>query len=156
MAATGVDRSYVERNHAAAERLERTLAGIGPIEADAVADGGWTVSALLAHLAFWDRYVLVRWQAREPGALAPLDVPAHVADLVNDAAMPGWAHLSWPAVQELVRRAARETDAFLAGLPDEAVAAVIAEGRPRLVDRSLHRAEHIATIERTIGRMPSR
>lgn len=152
MAITGADRSYVERNHAAAERLERTLAGIAPDEAGALADGGWTVSALLAHLAFWDRYVLVRWQARQPGALMPLDVPGHVADLVNDAAMPGWAHLPWSDVQELVRRAAADTDAFVAGLPDDVIAAVTTEGRPRLVDRSLHRAEHLDMIDRAIER----
>jgi hypothetical protein len=38
-------------------------------------------------------------------------------------------------------------NADVASLPEEAVSEIVPSGRERLVDRSLHRDEHLTTIE---------
>ena len=43
--------------------------------------------------------------------------------------------------------AAEELDGFLASLDVDVVEELIRDGRERLVDRSLHRGEHLETIE---------
>jgi hypothetical protein len=50
------------------------------------------------------------------------------------------------AVEECLA-AAGELDRFVAGVDEPIRAQVAAEGRDRLVDRSLHRGEHLRTIE---------
>ncbi len=65
--------------------------------------------------------------------------------------MEGWRALSPEAVAELVDAAATAVDGVLATLPDASVDAVLAEGRPRLLDRSRHRDEHLDAIEAALG-----
>jgi hypothetical protein len=43
--------------------------------------------------------------------------------------------------------AAAEVDAYLGGIDDEVRSDLIAEGRRRLVDRSIHRGDHLGTLE---------
>ena len=146
------DRSFEGRNVAGRERLERFLARLDPAAHATELDGGWTVGALLGHLAFWDRMVLARWElARRTGAATPIDLPDAITDLLNEAAMEGWRALSPEAVAELVDAAATAVDGVLATLPDASVDAVLAEGRPRLLDRSRHRDEHLDAIEAALG-----
>jgi hypothetical protein len=46
--------------------------------------------------------------------------------------------------------AAAAVDELIASLP-EAVAAAVTQARPRLIDRSLHRDEHLDEIEATLA-----
>ena len=108
---------------------------------------------LLAHLAFWDRWQIVRWQgALAEGLAMPADVSDGVADLANGALEPTWRALPGATAAELALAAAAEVDALVAGLPDASVDAVVAAGRARLLDRSLHRADHMVRIRRVLGR----
>jgi hypothetical protein len=51
----------------------------------------------------------------------------------------------------LVLDAAADVDVLVAALPDASVDAVVSAGRPRLVDRSLHRRDHVDQIRRLLG-----
>jgi hypothetical protein len=79
-------------------------------------------------------------------------VPDAVADLINDAALATWAALPASVAGSLAVAAAEEVDGIVARLSDVAVAAVVEDGRSRLVDRSLHRAEHLDLIDRALER----
>src|SRR6185503_6029200 len=115
-----------------------------------VADG-WTVAAVVAHLAFWDRMVLSRWDdARKRGLATPPDLPDSLEDILNASLLPEWRTMSPFMALAMSAEAAQVVDDAVRRLGDDAIVAVLAQGRPRLVDRSLHRAEHAAMIEAVI------
>ena len=48
----------------------------------------WTIAAVLAHLAYWDEWNLVRWRKyRETGEIAAVSSMATI-DMINEAALP--------------------------------------------------------------------
>jgi hypothetical protein len=114
-------------------------------------EGGWTVATLLLHVAFWDRFVLARWQgALAAGETTPIDVDDELVDMINDALGPILAGMPAGTAPTHAVDAAAEVDAAIERLPARSIDAIAAEGRPRLVDRSLHRIEHLDTIERLL------
>jgi uncharacterized damage-inducible protein DinB len=56
-----MDRAYITRNAAQRERLHTLVERLSDEDLARALTGGWTVAVLLAHLAFCDRFVLVRW-----------------------------------------------------------------------------------------------
>ncbi|HEY7968348.1 MAG TPA: DinB family protein [Candidatus Limnocylindrales bacterium] len=147
-----VDRSYVARNDASRQRLAARLDDLTANELLTPVEAGWTVGGLLAHLAFWDRLVLERWAlAEREGKATPIDIQDELTDLVNNAAMPAWLAVNGPRLPSLALEAAAEVDEAVAALSDASVAAIAEEGRPRLVDRSRHRALHLDAIEAALG-----
>jgi hypothetical protein len=110
-------------------------------------DDGWTVAVALAHLAFWDRWAIARWdQYERDGAIEWM--PDVVNDLANAAALPQWLALAPRQVAELALAAAEAVDRRIEVLAPEAIAHAIATGRRVMVDRSLHRDPHLDEIER--------
>jgi hypothetical protein len=142
------ERSFVERNAASRARLRVLVERLTPADLEREMDGGWSVAALLAHVAFWDRFVAVRWRAAlDTGALMPMSFVDEAVDLVYEAALPSWRALEPDRAWELAMDASAEVDEVVAGLPNDSVVAIARQGRPRLLDRSLHRGEHIDAIE---------
>lgn len=143
-----MDERIDERNRTSTARLASVGARLSEEELGRVIDEPWTAAGLLAHIAFWDRFVMGRWiLARERGEGTPLSVDDGVMDRVNDASLDAWMSIPPAAALELSVRAAEEVDGFLAAIERDTAEAVVAEGRERLVDRSLHRGEHLETIE---------
>jgi len=135
------DESRV-RLRALVERLDRRELTHSPMP-------GWSVSALLAHLAFWDRFNVHRWRSRLAGTQLPaLDV---LDDLINDSALPAWNALPPEVAARDALASAEEGDAFVAGLTAEITARWLEEGRPRSLFRSEHRREHLDDIERALA-----
>jgi hypothetical protein len=150
--ATGSDRQHADRNAASRRRLEATLDRLSADDLDHEVGDHWTAGALLAHLAFWDRLVVGRWRlAARHHAPAPPDLHDDLADLVNDAALSAWRSIEPGRLRELVLSAAAEIDQFIEDLSDASIDAAIAAGRPRLVDRSFHRNEHLDAIDAALG-----
>ncbi len=131
------------RLRALVERLDRRQLATNVME-------GWSVSALLAHLAFWDRFTLRRWQSRLAGNVVPDIGP--LADALNDAAIPMWIAVPPEVATREARAAADAVDSFVAALAPDVIDEAIAEGRPRWVARSEHRQEHLEQIERALAR----
>ncbi len=112
---------------------------------------GWTVSAALAHIAFWDRWVIARWdQYDRDGAIAP--IPDNVLDLGNAAGIAEWRVFSSTQVTDLARGAADTIDCRIAALSPAAIAHAVETGRPAMLDRSLHRDPHLDEIDELLGR----
>jgi hypothetical protein len=156
-AAAAADAAYLGRNQASRELLERLLGGLSAADlATPAGDGRWTVGQMVGHLAFWDRFLAMRWRAAL--AAGPGSQPSwfghDLADLLNTALPASWQVLASAAPDRLVAdaiAAARDVDAVIAGLPPETpVTAILAE-RPALLDRSRHRSEHLAAIEGVVG-----
>ena len=141
----------VLQNSASRDRIralgDRAAAGPVPAVDD---DGGWGPAVVLAHLAFWDGVALARWQQSGEDGL-PVPLAPNVADVVNAAAFAQWAALDIRTATNLAVEAAEAVDRFLEGLAPERADAARAAGFGRLVDRSLHRNEHLDAVERALG-----
>ena len=68
-------------------------------------------------------------------------------DRINDASLHQWMAIPPGVAVEECATAASDDDAFIASVEDDVRAELVTEGRERSVDRSLHRAEHLRTIE---------
>jgi len=141
-----VDRDYVTRNQQSQARLHALAGRLTPDEIERPIGDGWTVKAALAHRGFWDRYAVAlidRW--REDGFT---EDEGFSSDFPNLAGLADW--LAAPADYALteVVEAARRADRHAAQAPPSLVDAILRGGMPRVLDRSVHRAEHIDQIER--------
>lgn len=147
-----VDRSHVARNDAERERLRRLVARLDDAALQRPLPDGWTVAAVLGHLAFWDQRILVlleRWRQEGPDSV-PAVYDAHV-DWINDAAKPLLLALPPRTAARLALETAEAVDRAVAALPDEIVAANAGPGRRLNLLRAEHRAEHLDEIERRLG-----
>jgi hypothetical protein len=138
------------RNAASRERLAELLGSASNTDTNPVNP---TTSGILAHIAFWDRIVLLRWQrAFAAGQSMPPAVDSSMTDLINDAAFPQWRQIRLEdAINDALRMAA-ELDRLIQGLDPIVVQELVRAGRERLIDRSLHRNEHFDELERNVRR----
>jgi hypothetical protein len=136
------------RNRSTTERLRALVGRVSDDDLARSLDPVWTTSALLAHIAFWDRFVLGRWRlAAVRGNRLPDRMEDTPQDLINDAAIPGWIAVPPRAAADACLAAAEELDGFIGSLDPATIAELVRDGRERLVDRSLHRGEHLGTLE---------
>jgi len=113
----------------------------------------WTVAAGLLHLSFWDRFTLERWaDAQRMQFATPRPIADFTEDHINDSLTPLLLAASGDRAPRQVLEAALAADELISRLPAETVGLVSAEGRPRLIDRSIHRHEHLEEIEALLGR----
>lgn len=111
---------------------------------------GWTVAAVLGHMAFWDQRIVVlleRWQ--RSGVVPHPEDPADV-QWINDSVKPMLLALPPRTAAELAVSIAASVDAQVAALSDEWVGTVNAANVITLV-RAGHRGEHLDEIERELG-----
>jgi hypothetical protein len=139
---------YSQQNNDSRRRLESLLRGLSDADLARSTDYGWTVAALLAHLAFWDHRVSVilqRWQEQgfDP---SPIDAAA-----VNDSLRVICHALEPRAAAELALSAAQKVDSELDLLTADRVKEI--EDHAKATDtqlrmnRSLHRSGHLDDIE---------
>lgn len=103
-------------------------------------DGGWTVSALLAHLAFWDRFVFARWEdAERRGEILPPVIDDVVQELINTAAIEQWRSMQPSVAAQSALAAAQAIDEKIERMSPTAMEAAIDAERLGLIDRSGHR-----------------
>jgi len=112
---------------------------------------GWTVGAILAHLAFWDRraaLLVERWQreGRPPG---PSDLIPDI-DMINLAALPQWLAIAPRAAANEALAVAEAADSALDSASSELIAQIVAAGLPMNPARAAHRREHIDEIEHAL------
>ena len=156
--ATAADDSYLARNEASRTQLEELMAKLSAADLSrSSGEGDWTVGQLIGHLAFWDRFLAARWRsALTSGGAQPGTLAHDVADVLNDGLPPTWGAFVSAAPASAIADtidAARAIDGLIASLPEETPVAAILADRPALLDRSIHRLEHIETMEKaTAGR----
>ena len=141
-----MDRSYIERNQTQTARL-RALTACTDAQLAQPLGEHWTVGAALAHLGYWD--------LRGIGALEAwrrYDLPLvfwRGPEGVNDARLPLWrAMVPREALAQTIR-IAETIDALVASLSDTEIAVVAAQ-RHRVLERALHRNDHLTEIERAL------
>jgi hypothetical protein len=146
----GVDEGYLERNAAGQARLAALGRRLGAGDLRAHLSGGWTAAAVFAHLAFWDRFVIARWDAYDGTGVID-DLPDSEADLVNAAGLPLWLALDAEAAVSEAVRAASEVCTRIAGLSLEAVGSANRSGHLHLLNRGFHWSAHLDEVEAAGG-----
>lgn len=147
------DRSHTDRNAAATASLRALAASL--TEADYAVDlgGGWNVGMAFAHLAFWDAFHVVRWQAAaERGDLAPTFIGDDVTHPINEALVASWRAMPGASAVALALEAADVADQYIADLEDDAVDAARERDGANWVERFPHREDHIEQVGRALGR----
>jgi len=142
-----VDRGYPAKNDAERARLEALVARCSDADLARPMPAGWTVAAVLGHMAFWDQRIVVlieRW--RRSGEVPRPEHPSDV-EWINDSAKPMLLAVPARTLAELAVATARSVDALVAGLPDEWVERIVAANVISLV-RANHRGEHLDELER--------
>jgi hypothetical protein len=133
------------------EQRERLKATVERLTADDYAREvmpAWTVGALLAHVAFWDRLVIERWtRAIADDETIPVSLSDVLTDLINGASLAQWLAMPGPLAGREAVAAADAVDQYVEGLEAARVAAAEAAGLGRLIDRSRHRIEHLDMID---------
>ena len=139
---------YSEQNAESRRRLEALTQKLTEADLARSTDYGWTVAALLAHLAFWDQRMIVilrRW-LEEGFDPSPIDARA-----VNDSLKVVCHALEPRAAVDLCLAYAQAADAELDTLTPDQVKqleehAAATETQFRM-NRSLHRDGHLNDIE---------
>jgi hypothetical protein len=112
-------------------------------------DAGWTLGAVLAHIAFWDQRALTligRWSEDGVGP-SPVD-----ADAINDACRPLLRRLPPAAVRDLVRDSAAAIDAAIEGLTPSQMVDIQEHATQFHPCRGTHRNAHLDELEIHLAR----
>ena len=145
------DRSYVAENDRERRRLEALVGKLDDAALSRAMPAGWTLAAVLAHLAFWDqRIVLLSEQLRRGASVPPAE--AGNVDWINDAAKPTQLALAPRRAATLAVETARAADRAVGALSDDLLAKNAAAGSPINLLRAEHRREHLDEIEHGLGR----
>jgi hypothetical protein len=128
------------------ERLRRFVDETSDEDLARQIEGDWTVGALLAHIAFWDRRAAWLVKRCQQGTCAPSPVDL---DAVNESALPQWRLIPPRAAAQEALDAATEIDGLLAQLSAEQLA-TLREIQVRY-DRSVHRNDHLDQIEQVLS-----
>jgi hypothetical protein len=142
-----LDRSFVERNRASAERIRALAARLTDEEMQHPVGEHWTVAIALAHLAFWDRrvqYVLDMTERDGKLFIPEIDI------FVNDLSLPLWAAIPPREAARLAIETATALDRQLEGYSPALLEQIQTYNR-RWVDRSLHRSEHLDQIDAALA-----
>jgi hypothetical protein len=138
----------IARSRASRERLDVVIRRLGDRVIEI--DGGWTASALLAHIAFWDRLATVRLEKYLRDGEPPVTAPPALTDLTNGAGIGQWRDTAPAVAATQARDAAGAIDRLVESLSPDKLAALKALDRPQLYDRVDHRKQHLDQIERAL------
>jgi hypothetical protein len=137
------DRSFVEQNRAATARIAALADRLTDEDFQQAVGEHWTVSMALAHLAFWDRRVLLMIEESERAGKLTV---VNMHDLVNDLCLPFWAAIPARQAAQLAIDAAQAVDQRLAACSSPLLEELHAYSE-RWVLRAVHRNTHLDEVE---------
>lgn len=148
------DRSYVAENEEQLTRMRNLVESLSDEELAAPMEAGWTVAAVLGHLAFWDYRIVTlvdRWGPDGNGT--PPDAPGsydeEAVDWINDAGKPLVLAMPPRLAAHVAIDAATLADQRVADLSDDRLATNERTGGYINPLRADHRREHLDDIERS-------
>jgi hypothetical protein len=142
-----IDPSYVQLNRASTERMRRLVKRLSDAEMQRPVGEDWTVAIALAHLAFWDRRVLLAVERTgRDGKLFTPDIDL----IVNDMLLPFFAAIPAQQAARLAVDTADTLDKRLEALPEPLLEQLLGHNRRWLI-RAMHRSEHLDEVEAALG-----
>jgi hypothetical protein len=147
-----MDRSYIAENEAQLGRLRDLLGRLNDEQLARPMEAGWTVAAVLAHMAFWDYRIVAELDRWGPdGRGVPPTYEEVAADWINDAAKPIFLAIPPGIAARVALEAAEAADRAVAGMSDELLAKNDETGLIINPVRAEHRAEHLDDLERVFS-----
>jgi hypothetical protein len=151
------DRAYVAENEEQLIRMRNLVESLSDEELAEPMEAGWTVAAVLGHLAFWDYRIVTlidRWGPDGTGT--PPDAPGsydeEAVDWINDAGKPLVLAMPPRLAAQVAIDAATLADQRVADLSDDRLATNARTGSHINPLRADHRREHLDDIERSRSR----
>ena len=140
--------SFTEQNQRSLEDLRLFLDQLTDEQLQLPLDDEWTVSAVLGHVAFWDRRAAqyVRRLQKDDSFRSPGE-DVHV---LNDALLHQWRRLSPREAVAEVLEAGQEVNGQIAALDEETAKRYLAL-RLFALDRSEHRVEHAEELRQLLA-----
>jgi hypothetical protein len=140
--------SFDEINRRSLEELRAYLGQLSDDQLQQPLEDGWTVSASICHVAFWDRRAaqfIYRLEQDESFRSSTENV--HV---INDALLHQWRRIPAREAVAEVLEAGEEVNSKVAGLEEETAQRWL-ELRIFALDRSEHRLEHLEELKNTFA-----
>jgi uncharacterized damage-inducible protein DinB len=130
-------------NRKSTERMQQIIHGLSEEELSRTIGNNWSIAVTLAHLAFWDQRVIhVIETAKKNNVLnAPL-----FDDQLNDILAPILEAIPPAEAARMAVKIAGTLDRLLEECPPELINQMMMKNN-RLVERSLHRNNHLDEIE---------
>lgn len=144
-----MDAETLAKIDASRTRLQHVIDSATDDDLAQSVEGDWTVSAFLAHVAFWDRRTAGLLRRAQSGNVAPSPVDL---DSVNESALPQWRLIPPRAAAREALAAAEDVDTVAANLTSDLITAMHDAKTNLRYDRSTHRNAHLDQIERALGR----
>ena len=144
----GLNNPYVQGNASEREHLVSLVNRLTDDELSRPLEAGWTISAVLAHLAFWDRRaltLLIKWKQAGVGP-SPMDT-----DIVNEAMRLHCLAIPPRVAAQLAIDCAVAIDREIEQLTPAMLADVETNGKTVHLDRAHHRRMHLEQIEQALG-----
>lgn len=144
---------HVESNAAQRARLIALVERLSDEDLSREIRDGWTVSGMLAHLAYLDRLRLAGWEyALRSGKAEPQHMfrQRSEVDVINDASQPLLLAIPPREAARQAVEAAEAVDRVVESLPPALVQAYLATGEDhdtRMLYRGIHRKMHLDEIE---------
>jgi len=143
------DFDFVAKNNTERKNLVAFARGLSAEDLRHPMPAGWTVSAVLAHLAFWDLRALTLLQKWQNEAVTPSPIDT---DEVNEATRKLCLAIEGPAAVELACSAAETVDQAIAQLSPEMVKSIQTNATNVRLERAAHRRLHIGEIQQALAK----
>jgi hypothetical protein len=143
-----MDRPYIAQNNAERERMKALVERMSDEELSRPLPAGWTIAAVLAHIAFWDArglYLMDKWEGGADPSEA--DGQPKEVDWINDAGKILCLALPPRTAAQVAVQTAEEIDRRVETMPDELMAKYVAAGKPFNLVRANHRKLHLDEID---------
>jgi hypothetical protein len=140
---------FIAKNDAGRKNLVAFARGLSAEDLRHPMEAGWTVSVVLAHVAFWDLRALTLIQKWQTEAVAPSPIDS---DVVNEATRRLCLAIEGQAAVELACSAAESVDRAIAQLSHEMVKSIQTTTTNVRLERAAHRRLHIAEIQQALAK----
>jgi hypothetical protein len=137
----------IEDNARENDHLKKLVKGLSEDDLRIPMEGGWTVSAVLAHLAFWDERAikLIEKWVQEGVSGSEIDV-----DVINDVTRMLCLAIPPKKAAELAITVADKIDQLITDLNPAMVEAILTKGTTVKLNRADHRRTHLIEIEKLL------
>jgi len=136
-------QSIYQANRESTERLKNIVLRLSNEELNRIVKNNWPVYVTLAHIAFWDMRVIhvIEMSKKNNAIVAPtFDIQ------LNDIMTPLLRVIPPMAAADLAIKTAGALDVMLEACPADLIDGLM-KLNPRMVNRSLHRNNHVDAIE---------
>ena len=149
-----IDQSHNQANATSLSRLRALVVRLSDDDLQREIRDGWTVSALLAHLAFLDRLRFEGWVRQEQaGEKLQFFAAGSEVDVINEASQPAMLAIPPREAARQAIEAAEAVDRKVASLDPRLVDMYLSTGTDydrRMLYRSIHRNMHLEEIEQLL------